>query len=89
MVTRPSDPLPQSSSQKSPPHADQAVKHYWEFLRDKDFSEFSEDQKNLFYFKWMEKDKEVELDFIRLPSLRGFLNESTLAQAQLEASAYS
>ncbi len=37
----------------------------------------------------MEKDEECHLNFIRKPALTGFLNDSVLSQASLQARQYS
>jgi hypothetical protein len=64
-------------------------RHYWTYLTDSDLAAFSENDRKLFYNKWMEKDEECHLNFIRKPALTGFLNDSVLSQASLQAKQYS
>ncbi len=64
-------------------------KHYWITVNGKRYQCIPEVHRDSCYFEFLENDEEIELDFLRLPSLIGFLKESILAQAQLEASVYS
>ncbi|HAF31053.1 MAG TPA: hypothetical protein DCG75_18610 [Bacteroidales bacterium] len=64
-------------------------RHYWTYLTDSDLAKYSEVDRKLFYNKWMEKDEECHLNFIRKPALTGFLNDSVLSQASLQARQYS
>ena len=58
-------------------------------MNDADLAAFTEDNRKLFYNKWLEKDEESNLNFIRRPALTGFLTGSLLAQAELQAKLYS
>ncbi len=64
-------------------------RHYWTYLTDSDLAAFSENDRKLFYNKWMEKDEECHLNFIRKPALTSFLNDSVLSQASLQTKLYS
>jgi hypothetical protein len=64
-------------------------RHYWEFINDSDLAHLSEGDRRLTCFKGYEKDESLQLNFIRKPALTGFLNDSTLSQAAIEAKHYS
>lgn len=61
---------------------------YWEYMNDSDLSHLSESDRKLTCLKALKKDEELELSFIRKPALDGFLRDSVLARAQIEASHY-
>ena len=48
----------------------------------------SEVDRKLACFKALEIDEKLQLSFIRKPVLDGFLRDSVLARAQIEASTY-
>lgn len=64
-------------------------RHYWMTVSSKAYFKIPEDIRDEVYFEFLSNDKEVELDFIRLPSLSAFLSESMVAQASLQAKIYS
>ena len=64
-------------------------KAYWEYKKDKDLSHLSNADKELTYGKYMEKDAENNLNYIRKPALEAFISESVLARAESEAKLYS
>lgn len=64
-------------------------RHYWLTVNAKSYSKIIEADRDEVYFEFLRNDEEVDLDFIRLPSLSGFLNESAMALAKLEAKMYS
>ena len=49
----------------------------------------SEADRELCCLKALEKDESLELTFIRKPALDGFINESVMAKAEIEARYYS
>ncbi|MCY1498059.1 hypothetical protein D9M68_320360 [compost metagenome] len=62
---------------------------YWEFLNDGEMSHMSEADRKLACLKALEIDEKLKLSFIRKPVLDGFLRDSVLARAQIEANIYS
>lgn len=63
-------------------------RQYWEYMNDSDLSHLSLEDRELTYNKWLDKDEEVSLSFIRKPALIGFKEDSMLAKAELEARLY-
>lgn len=61
---------------------------YWEYINDADMSHLSLVDRELACLKALEIDEKLKLSFIRKPVLDGFLRDSVLARAQIEASAY-
>ncbi len=64
-------------------------KAYWEYMNDGDLSHLSEEDRKLTYQKYMEKDEENHLNYIKKPALETFLSGSVFAQAEAEARQYS
>ena len=64
-------------------------RHYWKTVSSTIYNRIPEDERDETYFEFLRNDEEIELDFIRLPSLTGFLRDSTMATAELQASFYS
>lgn len=64
-------------------------RHYWSFLHDSDLSIFPLAQTNLFYFKFLEKDEDSQLNFLRRPALESFVNQSVIYKAEMESKHYS
>ncbi|GEN71478.1 hypothetical protein CLA01_15500 [Chryseobacterium lathyri] len=61
---------------------------YWEYLNDADMAHMPEEDRKLACLKALELDEKLRLSFIRKPVLDGFLRDSVLARAQIEASVY-
>ena len=64
-------------------------KHYWNSFNDPCLQHLSTEDKKTSYMVFLEHDESLGLSFIRKPALKGFLEGSVLAQATLEAKAYS
>ncbi|SMP00137.1 hypothetical protein SAMN06265348_1401 [Pedobacter westerhofensis] len=62
---------------------------YWEYIHDSDLQHLSEADRKLCCLKALEKDETLELSFIRKPALDGFIDESVMAKAEIEARYYS
>ncbi|MBR9846389.1 MAG: hypothetical protein GYB35_09930 [Algicola sp.] len=62
---------------------------YWEYINDSDFAHLSEADIKLTCLKALKLDEKLELSFIRKPALDGFLKDSVLSRAQIEAKYYS
>lgn len=68
---------------------DKWYRFYWEYIHDSDLQHLSEADRELCCLKALEKDESLELTFIRRPALDGFINESVMAKAEIEAKYYS
>lgn len=64
-------------------------RYYWEYVNDADMAHLSLADRELTCLKALEIDEKLKLSFIRKPVLDGFLRDSVLARAQIEANAYS
>lgn len=64
-------------------------KHYWEYMRDSDLNNLSQEEKNKSYNVYLKYDKSLGLTFIRKPALEGFLSGSVLPLAAIQARDYS
>lgn len=62
---------------------------YWEFMNDSDLAHIPEDDREISCLKALEIDEKLQLSFIRKPVLDGFLRDSVLARAEIEAKHYS
>ena len=61
---------------------------YWEFMNDNDLSHIPENDRKITCLKAIEIDEKLQLSFIRKPVLDGFLRDSVLAKAVIEANQY-
>lgn len=61
---------------------------YWEFMNDNDLSHLAYNDRELTCLKALELDERLQLSFIRKPVIVGFLRDSVLARAQIEANSY-
>lgn len=68
---------------------DKWYRFYWEYIHDSELQHLSEADKKLCCLKALEKDESLELNFIRKPALDGFIDESVMAKAEIEARYYS
>jgi hypothetical protein len=68
---------------------DKWYRFYWEYIHDSDLQHLSQADRELCCLKALEKDESLELTFIRKPALDGFINESVMAKAEIEAKYYS
>lgn len=64
-------------------------KHFWEYKHDSRFNGWPQNQIETAYFAFLEKDDDLFLDFIRMPALQTFIDESVMAQAEMEAGLYA
>jgi hypothetical protein len=63
-------------------------RYYWEYVNDTDMLHLSLADRELACLKALEIDEKLKLSFIRKPVLDGFLRDSVLARAQIEANLY-
>jgi len=68
---------------------DKWYRFYWEYIHDSDLQHLSLADRKLCCLKALEKDESLELTFIRKPALDGFISESVMAKAEIEAKYYS
>jgi hypothetical protein len=61
---------------------------YWEYVNDGDMAHLSLADRKLACLKALELDEKLHLSFIRKPVIDGFLRDSVLARAQIEANIY-
>ncbi|MGG1922128.1 hypothetical protein AB1278_09990 [Chryseobacterium sp. NRRL B-14798] len=61
---------------------------YWEYINDSDMAHMPEEDRKIACLKALELDEKLNLSFIRKPVLDGFLRDSVLARAQIEANVY-
>lgn len=61
---------------------------YWEYINDADMAHLSLADRELACLKALQIDEKLELSFIRKPVLDGFLRDSVLARAEIEANVY-
>ncbi len=61
---------------------------YWEFMNDRDMSILNEPIRKTACLKALEIDEKLQLSFIRKPVLDGFLRDSVMARAEIEARQY-
>lgn len=64
-------------------------RHFWEYMNSASLASLGETIKAQAYDVFLELDEENYLNFIRRPALNGFLSESLLAQAEIQAKHYS
>jgi hypothetical protein len=69
--------------------AEKWYRFYWEYVNDADMAHLSLADRELTCLKALEIDEKLKLSFIRKPVLDGFLRDSVLARAQIEANTYS
>lgn len=61
---------------------------YWEYVNDGDMAHLSLEDRELACLKALEIDEKLHLSFIRKPVIDGFLRDSVMARAQIEANVY-
>ncbi len=71
------------------PRISKWYRHYWEFKNDGACEGLTDAQIDNMYYNFLSKDESLELNYIRKPALDGFINESVMAKAEIEARHYS
>jgi hypothetical protein len=64
-------------------------RHYWSFINRPSKTKLTQSDKKTIYFENLEEEEKLGLSYIKKPALKAFLGGSVLAQAALEAKAYS
>jgi 5-methylcytosine-specific restriction endonuclease McrA len=68
---------------------DKWYRRCWEHMHDRDIFFLTTKRRKKYYLKSLQREEDLGLAFLRKPALEGFINESVMAKAELEARYYS
>jgi 5-methylcytosine-specific restriction endonuclease McrA len=68
---------------------DKWYRRYWEHMHDRDIFFLTTKRRKKYYLKSLQREEDLGLAFLRKPALEGFINESIMAKAELDARYYS